>query len=107
MGSFVSCGLIACLGLSAQSTKPPAAPKPHIDSVIATGCVAKVADPPCLLLKTLDGKNVYVIASADTVPQAGSVITLEGKPHHGRSTCKQGLALDVSKWESTGEECVR
>jgi hypothetical protein len=36
----------------------------------------------------------------------GSVITIQGKPHQGRSACKQGIAIDITDWEPTGDRCV-
>ncbi len=94
--------ITAALG---QTPMPAQKSKREIREVIATGCVRRGGEDGCLLLKTLDGKTTYSIF-ADPAPEPGTVITIDGKPHEGRSTCKQGIAIDVTKWESTGEKCV-
>jgi hypothetical protein len=91
----------------AQSTKPAPKPKAEIQEVKATGCTIQSADAKCLLLKTLDGKTTYNLFTEDPIPNTGIVIIIEGKPHQGSTTCKQGIALDVTRWESTGEKCLR
>jgi hypothetical protein len=91
----------------AQSTKPAPHRKAEIQEVKATGCTIQSADAKCLLLKTLDGKTTYNLFTEDPTPTTGIVIIIEGKPHQGSTTCKQGIALDVTKWESTGEKCLR
>lgn len=91
----------------AQSQKPAPDHKPEIRDIRATGCVVRAAPSGCLLLKTLDGKTTYSIISVDPIPDPGFVITIDAKPHEGSAKCSQGLAVDVSRWESTGEKCVR
>jgi hypothetical protein len=95
------------LGAFAQSTKPAPKPKAEIQEVKATGCTIQSADAKCLLLKTLDGKTTYNIFTEDPTPSTGIVIIIDGKPHAGSTACKQGIALDVTRWESTGEKCLR
>ena len=97
--------LTTILAAFAQSPAAAEKRKREIREVIATGCVRKGAEANCLLLKTLDGKTTYNIV-ADPAPEPGTVITIDGKPHEGPTTCKQGIAIDVTKWESTGETCV-
>lgn len=92
---------VAALMHTPQSTQKP---KAEVREVMATGCVRKGVEAGCLLLKTLDGKTTYVIF-AKTPPQPGIVITIEGKPHQGPTTCMQGTPIDVTDWEETGEEC--
>lgn len=87
-----------------QSRKAPPARKPQIDEVRATGCV-RIARDGCVLLKTLDGKTTYTFQAAPK-PDEGIVITIQGTAHQGRSDCKQGLAIDVTDWEPTGEMCA-
>ncbi len=99
--------LATILGAFAQSNKPAPKPKAEIEEVRATGCTSQGALPGCLLLKTLDGKTTYSIFADDPKPDAGIVITIDGKPHQGTTTCKQGIAVDVTKWEPTGEKCLR
>jgi hypothetical protein len=99
--------LATILGAFAQSNKPAPKRKAEIQEVKATGCTIQATDAGCLLLKTLDGKTTYSIFTEDPKPDAGIVIIIEGKPHQGSTTCKQGVALDVTKWESTGEKCLR
>jgi hypothetical protein len=101
--------LAVVLGAFAQSTKPAPKRKPEIQEVKATGCTVQAAETGCLLLKTLDGKTTYNIFTEDPTPTpaTGIVIIIDGKPHQGTTTCKQGIALDVTQWESTGEKCLR
>lgn len=88
------------LGAFAQSHKT------ELREVKATGCTFRGGETGCLLLKTLDGKTTYNIFTPDPTPDTGIVIIIEGKAHEGSTTCKQGIAVDVTKWESTGEKCV-
>ncbi len=83
---------------------PPQARKPEIREVRATGCVRKTKTD-CLLLTTLDGKTTYTFTAAPK-PDAGTVITIQGKAHQGPATCKSGVPIDVIDWEPTGETCV-
>jgi hypothetical protein len=108
---FISLPALAALtfivGAFAQSNKPAPKRKAELEEVKATGCTVPGANAGCLLLQTLDGKTTYSIFADDPKPETGIVITIEGKPHQGSTTCKQGIALDVAKWESTGEKCLR
>jgi hypothetical protein len=99
--------LAIILGAFAQPNKPAPKRKAEIEEVKATGCTVEGANAGCLLMKTLDGKTTYTIFTDDPKPGAGIVIIIDGKPHQGSNTCKQGIALDVTSWESTGEKCVR
>jgi hypothetical protein len=102
-----SAALAAVLSAFAQSKKPVPKPKAEVQEVKASGCTIQAADADCLLLKTLDGKTTYNIFTNEPKPDTGIVITIEGKPHRASTACKQGIALDVTKWESTGERCLR
>jgi hypothetical protein len=99
--------LATIFGAFAQSNKPTPKPKAEIEEVKATGCTVEGTTAGCLLMKTLDGKTTYNIFTDDPKPETGIVIIIDGKPHHGTTTCKQGVPLDVAKWESTGEKCLR
>jgi hypothetical protein len=99
--------VVVTLGAFAQSNKPAPKPKSEIEEVRATGCTMEGVNAGCLLLKTLDGKTTYNIFTDAPKPDTGIVIMIDGKPHQGSTSCKQGIALDVTRWESTGEKCVR
>jgi hypothetical protein len=99
--------LATILAAFAQSHKPAPDHKSELREVKATGCTIRGAEAGCLLLKTLDGKTTYNIFAEDPKPDTGIVIIIEGKPHEGSTTCKQGIAVDVTRWESTGEKCLR
>jgi hypothetical protein len=78
--------------------------KKEVVEVKATGCVRKGVEAGCLLLKTLDGKATYnIIASPH--PDPGTVVTIIGKPHKGPTVCMQGVPIEVTDWEETGETC--
>jgi hypothetical protein len=79
--------------------------KPVVREVKATGCVLRSVQTGCLLLRTLDGNTIYNIY-AEPKPLVRTVITIEARPHQGPNECKQGIPVDVIKWESTGEQCV-
>jgi len=85
----------------AQTPKPS---RKQIREVRATGCV-RIARDGCVLLKTLDGETTYTFRVAPK-PDEGSVITIQGTAHDGPSNCKQGLAIDVTDWEPSGDMCV-
>jgi predicted metal-binding protein len=86
----------------AQTPKP--APKRELREVRATGCI-RIAQNGCVVLKTLDGNTTYTFQAAPK-PEAGAVVTIQGTAHAGTSPCKQGIVLDVTDWEPTGEMCV-
>ena len=81
-------------------------PKFEISEIKATGCVRRVAESQCLLLETLDGSAAYTFIAAPK-PELNSVITIQGKSHQGRSACKQGIPIDVTDWEPTGQMCAQ
>jgi hypothetical protein len=83
----------------------PRKPKPEVSEIRATGCVRQAPESHCLLLETLDGGTTYTFL-ASPKPELGTVITITGHAHQGRSACKQGLAIDITDWEPTGEMCV-
>jgi len=77
--------------------------KNEVVEIKATGCVRRGVEG-CILLKTLDGKTTYnLIASPH--PEPGTVVTIIGKPHKGPTACMQGIPVDVTDWEETGETC--
>jgi len=80
--------------------------KMEIQEVRATGCVRRAPESQCLLLRTLDGGTTYSFIAAPK-PELNTVITIQGKSHRGPSACKEGIPLDVSDWEPTGEMCVQ
>ena len=88
----------------AQSSQPRRNKQPEIREIRATGCVRKASAGRCLILTTLDGESTYGFIAAPR-PDAGTVITIQGKPHQGATECKEGLAIDVIDWEPTGEKC--
>ncbi len=90
---------------SAQAP-PKRKPKTEIGEIRATGCVRQAAQSHCLLLETLDGGTTYTFLVSPQ-PDLGTVITITGNAHQGRSACKQGIAIDITDWEPTGEMCVQ
>lgn len=97
---------VLCLAAArAQSPKPARPPKSEIEEIKATGCVRKAVVARCLLVTTLDGKSTYSFIAAPK-PEVGSVITLQGTAHHGAAVCREGVQIDVTDWDSTGEKCV-
>jgi hypothetical protein len=81
-------------------------PKLQIQEIRATGCVRRAVETQCLLLETLDGSGTYTFIAAPK-PELNAVITIVGRSHSGRSACKQGIPIDVTDWEPTGEMCVQ
>jgi hypothetical protein len=84
---------------------PQQKPEAEIREIKAIGCVRQAAQGHCLLLETLDGETTYSFIAAPR-PDLGTVITIQGKPHQGRSACKQGVPMDITDWEPTGDKCV-
>jgi hypothetical protein len=70
----------------------------------AIGCVRKGVEAGCLLLKTLDGKTTYNIYATPR-PELDTVIAIEAKSHSGPTTCMEGIAVDVTKWELSDQKC--
>jgi hypothetical protein len=80
-------------------------PKIEITEVRATGCVRRAVASQCILLETLDGGTIYSFIAAPK-PEINAVITIQGKSHSGRNVCKQGIPIDITDWEPTGEQCA-
>ena len=99
-------GLLALAALTAVPPAFPQNPRKEVREVKAIGCVRRAVEAGCLLLRTLDGKTTYNIF-AKPQPEPGIVITIEGKPHTGPTACMQGIAIDVTSWEETGEKCSK
>lgn len=98
--------LVLAPAAAAQAPKKNPPPKKEVRAIRATGCVIKAVEGGCLLLRTLDGKTTYNIL-ANPQPEVGTVITIDAKPHTGPTACMQGIPVDVTSWESTGEKCTR
>jgi hypothetical protein len=81
------------------------AKKDETREVKAIGCVRKGVEGGCLLLRTMDGATTYNIF-ATPAPPVDTVITIEGKPHHGPTSCMEGIAIDVTKWEPSDQKCT-
>ena len=88
----------------AQAPKP-APPQSQIREIKAIGCVRKAAVPRCLLVVSLDGESTYSFVAAPR-PEVGTIVTIQGKPHRGAAICRQGIQIDVTDWEPTGDKCV-
>jgi hypothetical protein len=101
--------LAAPVGLpQAPKSPPPKSPpksQPQIQEVRATGCVRRLPDG-CLILRTLDGSTAYTFLASPR-PESGIVITIQGTAHQGASSCKQGIAIDVTDWEPTDQKCTQ
>ncbi len=95
-----TCILFAISLVVAQAPKN----KPQVREIRATGCVRRARNG-CLILKTLSGETTYSFRVSPR-PDDATVITIQGIPHDGPDPCKQGIALDVTDWEPTGEQCV-
>ena len=89
----------------AQPPQPTPPPKTEIREIKAIGCVRKAAAARCLLLVTLDGETTYSFIAAPK-PELGAVITIQGVAHRGPQVCKQGIQVDITDWESTGDKCA-
>jgi hypothetical protein len=89
---------------AAQAPQPVPKHKPQVREIRATGCVRRLRNG-CLVLKTLSGDITYSFQVSPR-PEDHVVITIQAVPHDGPDPCKQGIALDVSDWELTGEQCV-
>ncbi len=100
--------LAATLAAAAFAQDPKPAPKrkpqPQVREIRATGCVRKARNG-CLLLRTLDGNTTYTFRAAPA-PDDGIVITVTAVPHDGPGSCNQGVAIDVTDWVPTGEQCI-
>ncbi len=99
---------LGCLAPTALFAQPPAPQPDHkaqVREIKATGCVRPAAQSRCLLLETLDGKTTYTFIAAPR-PTPGTVITIQGTPHRGSTACKEGIPIDLTDWEPTGEKCA-
>jgi predicted ATP-dependent serine protease len=104
MFRFPTLALAALTTVTALAQQPAQKRKVVVGEVRATGCIRK-GQGNCLLLKTLDGKTTYTFIVAPK-PDLGVVVTIQGKPHSGPTACRQGIPVDVSDWEPTGEKCA-
>jgi len=101
---FLRISLAICAFTLAPAQTSKDTRKPQIREVRATGCIRILRDG-CILLTTLDGKTTYTFRAAPQ-PDAGDVVTVQGTAHQGTSACKQGVAIDVTDWEPTGDTCI-
>jgi hypothetical protein len=101
---FLPVAVVSLSAALAQAPKP-APPKTEIREIKAIGCVRKAVAARCLLLVSLDGESTYSFVAAPR-PALGTVITIQGNSHQGPEVCKQGVQIDVTDWEPTGEKCV-
>ncbi|HLG97099.1 MAG TPA: hypothetical protein VKX49_12370 [Bryobacteraceae bacterium] len=101
---FLAASIVLASAL-AQTPKKSPGRTPRIQEVRATGCV-RIARDGCVLLQTLDGQTTYTF-QASPKPDDGIVVTIQGTAHDGPSECKQGVAIDVTDWEPTGEMCTQ
>ena len=99
--ALAAVSLLVALG---QSPKPQPPPKTEIREIRATGCIRKAAAGRCLLLVTLGGETTYSFV-ATPKPDVGTIVTIQGKPHQGSTICSEGIQVDVTDWEPTGDKC--
>ncbi|HTW67082.1 MAG TPA: hypothetical protein VME17_20825 [Bryobacteraceae bacterium] len=99
---FVLAVLIPVL-LPAQ-TRVQKKSKFEIGEVRATGCVRRAPENHCLLLHTLDGTTTYTF-QAKPEPELGTIITISGQAHQGHKACKEGIEIDITDWQPTGQQC--
>jgi len=95
---------LAVCAVALAFAQTPKAERKQIREVRATGCV-RIARDGCVLLKTLDGYTTYTFRVSPK-PEEGTVITIQGIAHDGPSQCKQGIVIDVTDWDPTGDTCV-
>lgn len=101
---FLPVAVVSLSAALAQAPKP-APPKTEIREIKAIGCVRKATAARCLLLVTLDGERTYSFVAAPK-PDLGTIVTIQGSPHQGSAVCRQGIQIDVTDWEPTGEKCT-
>ncbi len=94
---LVSAAVLMASSLVAQES--PAPKEIHVK-----GCVRSGVEAGCLMLISLDGKTKYNIF-AEKRPSVGDVIEIWGEEHHGPTTCMEGTAVDVKKWDLLRMKC--
>ena len=102
---FLPVAIVSLSATLAQAPKPAPPPKTEIREIKAIGCVRKATAARCLLLVTLDGETTYSFIAAPK-PELGTIITIQGNSHQGSAVCKQGIQIDVTDWEPTGDKCI-
>jgi hypothetical protein len=102
---FLPIAIVSLSAALAQAPQPAPPPKTEIREIKAIGCVRKATAARCLLLVTLDGETTYSFIAAPR-PELGAIITIQGNSHQGSAVCKQGIQIDVTDWEPTGEKCI-
>jgi hypothetical protein len=102
---FLPVAIISLCTALAQAPQPAPPPKVEIREIKALGCVRKAVAARCLLLVTLDGETTYSFIAAPK-PELGTIVTIQGNAHQGSAVCKQGIQIDVTDWEPTGDKCA-
>ena len=102
---FLPLAVVSLSTTLAQAPQPSQRPKAEIREIKAIGCVRKAAAARCLLLVTLDGETTYSFIAAPK-PELDTIVTIQGSPHQGPAVCKQGIQIDVTDWEPTGDKCT-
>lgn len=75
------------------------------NTVAGSGCISKAVETGCLILKDLNQKKEYNVFFKGKSPAIDTAISFQGQLHSGMTTCMQGTAVDVTKWQQIRLPC--
>jgi hypothetical protein len=78
----------------------------HNAVIRGSGCVETGVEAGCKVLKDTKTGDTYVLFFAAKEPGPGTAIWFKGTAHQGMTTCMQGKALDVLKWNPSKMHCT-
>ena len=91
---------IAVLSLAASMPAIAiAAPPPDAKQVHGQGCVAAGVEASCLAVKDTATGKLYSLLIKGAKPPVGTGIEFTGQPFSGKTTCQQGVPIDVANWQ--------
>ncbi|HEX8924439.1 MAG TPA: hypothetical protein VF786_01535 [Terriglobales bacterium] len=91
--------LLATAAFSQELEKPR--------TITATGCVMRGVEAGCYVLRDVKTGAVYDLRWSGKLPVIGQGIRIVATPQPSPSTCMQGSAVIVQKWEAVSlPECA-
>lgn len=98
--------LVSILAFSAASLAQSTATSS--DVVTGTGCVRKGVEAGCLMIEDVKtNKAINGLFDPSKKPSVDSMISYTGTKHSGPTTCMQGQAIKITKWETLKMMCPK
>lgn len=104
MRMLLSAGLTASLVSTCFALQP--ASQKH-SQIRGEGCVEPGVETRCLAVKDVRSGAMFELFFKGIQPAIGTGIVFSGEPHHGVTTCNQGIVIDVLSWARRDLKCTQ